>query len=163
MASSLGRNLYTVERSDGIVFRCNLTGSDADRWLEIPAWMFDRSACARAHVAAAARADLAALTTLAALLRYVLNDSFASSNARVSRDQNRAGHHAKADEADVGARQQPRQVDLFGGETQKTLGDTPAWSGLPTEIRAALTDLMTRLIQEHANSNRNGAKVGHDL
>ena len=41
--------VYTaVEKSGGIIFRCNLTGSDADRWLEIPAWMFDRSACARA-------------------------------------------------------------------------------------------------------------------
>jgi hypothetical protein len=51
----------TVEKSGGIIFRCNLTGSDADRWLEIPAWVFDRSACARAHVAADARTDLAAL------------------------------------------------------------------------------------------------------
>ena len=30
--------VYTaVEKSGGIIFRCNLTGSDADRWLEIPA------------------------------------------------------------------------------------------------------------------------------
>ena len=29
-----------------VVFRCDLTASDANRWLEIPAWMFDRSACA---------------------------------------------------------------------------------------------------------------------
>ena len=25
----------------------------------------------------------------------------------------------------------PRQMDLFAGEPQKTIGDTPAWSGLP--------------------------------
>ena len=56
----------------------------------------------------------------------------------------------------------PRQMDLFAGEPQKTIGDKPAWSGLPTEIRAALTDL-TRLILEHADSNRNGAEAGHDL
>ena len=57
----------------------------------------------------------------------------------------------------------PRQMDLFAGEPQKTIGDTPAWSGLPTEIRAALTDLMTRLIIEHADSKRNAAEAGHDL
>jgi hypothetical protein len=41
----------------------------------------------------------------------------------------------------------------------------PAWSGLPTEIQAALTNLMTRLILEHADKNRIGSKAeaGHDL
>jgi hypothetical protein len=57
----------------------------------------------------------------------------------------------------------PRQMDLFAGEPQKTIGDTPGWSGLPTEMRAALTDLMTRLILEHADRNRNGVGAGHDL
>ena len=57
----------------------------------------------------------------------------------------------------------PRQMDLFAGELQKTIGDTPVWSGLPTEIRAALTDLMTRLILEHADRTRNGVEAGHDL
>jgi hypothetical protein len=32
-------------------FRCSLSGSDADRWLEVPAWMFDRSVCAKVRVA----------------------------------------------------------------------------------------------------------------
>jgi hypothetical protein len=34
-----------VDKSDGVVFRCTLSGSAADRWLEVPAWMFDRAAC----------------------------------------------------------------------------------------------------------------------
>ena len=34
-----------VDKADGVVFRCTLNGSAADRWLEIPAWMFDRAAC----------------------------------------------------------------------------------------------------------------------
>jgi hypothetical protein len=98
-----------IERADGIVFRCNLSGSDADRWLEIPAWMFDRSDCARVRVAADARADLVALTALASLLRHLLNDRFASLNAPVSgasslpRDQNRGEVNATPDEADAGA------------------------------------------------------------
>jgi hypothetical protein len=31
-----------IEKADGVVFRCTLSGSDADRWLEVPAWMFER-------------------------------------------------------------------------------------------------------------------------
>jgi hypothetical protein len=98
-----------IEKSDTIVFRCNLSGSDADRWLEVPAWMFERSACTKVRVVADGHADLAALTTLATLLRHVLNDHFASSNAllsgasSLSRDQNRGEVHAKPDEADAGA------------------------------------------------------------
>jgi hypothetical protein len=34
-----------VDKADGVVFRCTLSGSAADRWLEVPAWMFDRAAC----------------------------------------------------------------------------------------------------------------------
>jgi hypothetical protein len=54
-----------IDKSDGIVFRCNLSGLEADQWLEIPAWMFDRSACAGMRAATDAHADLAALTMLA--------------------------------------------------------------------------------------------------
>jgi len=41
----------------------------------------------------------------------------------------------------------------------------PAWSGLPTEAQAALTDLMTRLILDHADKNWIGSmtEAGHDL
>ena len=131
--------------------------------------MFDRSACASTRVAADARTDLAALTALAGLLRHVLKDRFASSNARVSgaprlsRDQNQGEIHATPDEAGVGALPRAAADGSVRREPQKTIGDTPVWSGLPTEIRAALTDLMTRLILEHADSKRNGAEAGHDL
>jgi hypothetical protein len=59
----------------------------------------------------------------------------------------------------------PQQIDLFAAEPQTTIGSMPAWSALPTEIQAALTDLMTRLILEHADKNRAGSKAeaGHDL
>jgi hypothetical protein len=62
-------------------------------------------------------------------------------------------------------RRAPQQIDLFAGEPQKTIGDMPVWSALPTEIQAALTDLMTRLILEHAGKNRIGsvAEAGDDL
>lgn len=51
-----------------------------------------------------------------------------------------------------------QQIDLFAGEPQKTIGDMPVWSALPTEIQAVLSDLMTRLILEHAE-----AEAGDDL
>jgi hypothetical protein len=34
-----------VDKADGVVFCCTLSGSGADRWLEVPAWMFDRERC----------------------------------------------------------------------------------------------------------------------
>src|SRR5215471_7890278 len=67
-----------IDKSDGIAFRCSLSGADADRWLEVPAWMFDRPACVRMFVAVDARVDLVALTALMALLQQALNDRPAS-------------------------------------------------------------------------------------
>ncbi len=54
----------------------------------------------------------------------------------------------------------PQQIDLFAGEAKTTTSGTPGWSGLPTETQAALTDLMTRLILDHADSMM---EAGHDL
>ena len=34
-----------IDKADGVVFRCTLSGSAADRWLEVPAWMFERAMC----------------------------------------------------------------------------------------------------------------------
>jgi hypothetical protein len=31
-----------VDKADGVVFCCTLSGSGADRWLELPAWMFGK-------------------------------------------------------------------------------------------------------------------------
>src|SRR5262249_4483382 len=58
-----------IERPGGVVFRCDLTASDAKHWLEIPAWMFDRSACAKVRLAVEPHTDLSALVMLGALLR----------------------------------------------------------------------------------------------
>jgi hypothetical protein len=76
--------------------------------------MFDRLVCARVRVAADAHIGLAALASLAALLRQPLNGCFASSNApllgapKLSHTQNRGELDATLDEADPGAR--PRAV-----------------------------------------------------
>ena len=62
-------------------------------------------------------------------------------------------------------RRAPQQIDLFAGEPRTTVGGMPVWSGLPREARAALTELMTRLILDHADKNRIGSmtEAGHDL
>jgi len=57
-------------------------------------------------------------------------------------------------------RRLPQQIDLFVGEPRATTGGMPAWCGLPTETKAALTDLMTRLILDRADSM---TEAGHDL
>ena len=53
----------------------------------------------------------------------------------------------------------PQQFDLFAGEPQKTTGDMPTWSGLPTETQSALTGLMARLILEHAQISSQTART----
>ena len=59
----------------------------------------------------------------------------------------------------------PQQIDLFAaGPTQKT-DSVPAWSALPEGIQAALTELMTRLLLEHASRSQIGSMTGagHDV
>jgi len=120
-----------IDKSDGVVFRCGLTGSDAGRWLEVPAWMFDRSACAGTRIATDAHADLAALTMLATLLRHALNDHFASSNApfsgasRLSRDQNRGEVYATPDDTDASA--PPRAATTR--PVRRSIADEDRWHG----------------------------------
>ena len=94
----------TVDKAGGVVFRCTLSGADAERWLELPAWMFDRAACAgQATLSTSPFVDLAALSTLANLLADVLKARPASSNVAfsgaswVSRDQNRGEAHVRED------------------------------------------------------------------
>src|SRR5580704_10780861 len=89
-----------VERAGGEVFRCSLSGRASARWLEIPAWMFDRAARAAWRVGAAPCVDIAVLTALAPLLQDVTSVSGAPSQLRDSgaalgsHDANRGDVHA---------------------------------------------------------------------
>jgi len=68
-----------VSRSDGIVFRCTLTGGRG-RQLELPAWMFDRAACRDLFpLSTTPHATKAALCALADLLRDALQASVTAS------------------------------------------------------------------------------------
>src|ERR1700737_2022965 len=89
-----------VEKAGREVFRCSLSGRASGRWLEIPAWMFDRAARAAWRVGAAPYVDIAVLTALATLLQEVTSVSGApsqlrdSSAALGSHDANRGDVHA---------------------------------------------------------------------
>jgi hypothetical protein len=48
-------------------------------------------------------------------------------------------------------RRAPQQIDLFAEGPRGRTGSVPAWSTLPADIQAALTELMTRLLLEHAD------------
>jgi hypothetical protein len=89
----------SISKPDGIVFRCRLHG----RRLEIPAWMFDRSACARVRVATDAHVDIGALVALTALLRSASSNAPLSGAPELSHDQNQGEVHATADKAASGA------------------------------------------------------------
>jgi len=101
----------TIVRAGGLAFRCTLSGSDADRWLEIPAWMFDRAACpGQATLTTSPFVDMAALSTLRNLLAEVLKAHPVSSNVAfsdaswTSRDQDWGEAHVREDSVvpDVG-------------------------------------------------------------
>jgi|HubBroStandDraft_6_1064221.scaffolds.fasta_scaffold1338285_1 hypothetical protein len=55
-----------------------------------------------------------------------------------------------------------RQLDLFGPPGEPATGRTPAWEALPEQVRAELTALMTRLIQDHAHGASAIAGARHE-
>ena len=92
-----------IEKADGVFFRCTLDGTETDRFLEIPAWMFDRAWCSRCHVTRDPFVSLDTLRALSSLLDFVLKTAIPSSDARLSgacrasRDQNRGEAHVRQD------------------------------------------------------------------
>ena len=72
-----------IEKGAGEVLRCSRNAVDADRWLELPAWMFDRAACLPMRIDDRPRVDVAALSALGALLAVAAALSSPSSNAPV--------------------------------------------------------------------------------
>src|SRR6516165_4659148 len=89
-----GRRVCVHETVDKVevVFRCTLDGSQADRWLEVPAWMFDRTACSDpGHLAAQPYVSIEALVALSALLDVTDQTPSAallSGASKASHDQN---------------------------------------------------------------------------
>ena len=166
-----------VDKAGNVVFRCTLDGSQADRWLEVPAWMFDRTACPDAELLTAQPfVSIDALAALSALLDLALKDrtpsaALLSGASRASHDQNWGETHVTRRRQCSGKgyrhnrQPQPRQMDLFGSGLSNGAIGAPAWPELPAEARAALTSLMTQLILDHAATTATppAKEVGHDL
>ena len=117
-------------------------------------------------MAADAHVDLSALMALAELVRDALSDRFAPSNALLSgasslfRDQNRGELHATSNEADASA---PPPAATNRPVRRRTKDHDQRYAGVvwpSDETQAALTDLMTRLILDHADSMM---EAEHDL
>src|SRR5919112_549518 len=127
-----------IKKADAVVFRCTLSGSDADRWLEVPAWMFERSACPdRARLVSAPFVDGTAIAALTDLVRQALKNRLGSSNAPFSsastssHDQNRGEVH---DRADVSihvtartSRNDATQQDARARPARAVAADRPVW------------------------------------
>lgn len=86
-----------IDKVDGVVFRCIPSGDHADRWLEIPAWMFDRAACPDpSRLVTAPFVSMSALSALFDFLAQALKKPPSSSSkaplsrtSKFSHDQNR--------------------------------------------------------------------------
>jgi hypothetical protein len=115
-----GREVFihdAIDKIDGVVFRCSVDGSNVKRLLEVPAWMFDRAACAsEVSFTSVPAVSLQALNALSSLLDQVLKDTAPSSKApvpsasRVSHDQNQGETHGAEDDGvgERGSAQAPR-------------------------------------------------------
>src|SRR5690606_15556675 len=94
-----GRQVFIhelIDKKDAVVFRCTLSGQALHRWLEIPAWMFDRAVSANWRITVHPRVDLAALGALASLLRNTASPSQSDEMGAAlgSHDANRGDVHA---------------------------------------------------------------------
>src|ERR1700751_264261 len=93
-----------VDKDGFVVFRCTLEASQADRGLEVPAWMFDRTACPDPGLLAAQPyVSIEALAALSALLDLALKDQtpsavLLSGASGASHHQNRGETHVTRDE-----------------------------------------------------------------
>ncbi len=85
-----------IDKNDATVFRCSLSGRASDRWLEVPAWMFDRVSSARWQITAAPYVEFAALGALAVLLRDTSTTSQMQEMGAIlnSHEANRGDIHA---------------------------------------------------------------------
>ena len=106
-----------IGKSNDLIFRCTLSGSELGRTVEIPAWMFDRAACAEARFTATPYVSAAALSALRDLLQQALKDPSASSGMPVL-GVLRTSHNQKRREVD--ASQQSQMPDQAGGQSART-------------------------------------------
>ena len=118
-----------VDKDGFVVFRCTLEAAQADRGLEVPAWMFDRTACPDPGLLTAQPfVSIEAIAALSALLDLALKDQtpsavLLSGASGASHDQNRGETHGKLmrlasaaspSAASLSLRSAARRADLIG-------------------------------------------------
>src|SRR5215470_7541002 len=93
-AGSVVRIHEAVEKISGTVLRCS-PGGASERWLELPAWMFDRATCMAMRVVPDPVVEFAALVALQELLVAAARqgDAALSSNTPVLSPPGRARNH----------------------------------------------------------------------
>ena len=164
-----------ITRADGVAFRCTLTGSGGDRWLEVPAWMFDRVTCPdQTRLTAQPTVILIALSALAELVRSTSSSAPCPGASSSSYEQTRGEGHG----SDGFSQHEQAPEDVHGTparthaanravrrRTAQRLGEHSGVAGPAGGHQAVLTSLMARLILDHAETRRASpvAEAGHDL
>ena len=166
-----GRHVFVHEvvnkAAASSVFRCTFDGSEIARYLEIPAWMFDRAACAGdGHFAVEPFVSVEALNALSILLNQVLKNVAPSLNVQCpgacgsSYEQNRGETHDREynGATDRKAAQEAHRCQADGSVRKRGSRDA-SWLDLPDEVRELLIGLMTRLMLDHVRTAMLPAKV----
>ena len=162
----------TVSRSDGIVFRCTLTGGGG-RQLELPAWMFDRAACRDAFpLAAPPHVCVAALCRLSELVRDALRRRTSASTASPAQascaSRNDDGGEAHVSLPNEGIERPPQQATTARPVRRKPAAVGRQCAGLvgPSgrgEKRADRPDETTHSGARGSRTAERGRGVGHEL
>jgi len=164
-----------IEKAAGDVARCSHDDGASGRLLELPIWMFDRSACAPMQVGAFPRVEIGALQALRVLLDATaiggVAVGLASSNARFREQQGslttRIGERSMRRQRQLrhDRRSRTQQFDLFATRSGSSTAPTLEWRTLPAPTRQALTALLMRLIFDHAAGDHRPQprKVRHDV
>src|SRR3981081_4764005 len=127
-----------IDKADDVVFRCTLSGSVGDGWLEVPAWMFDRAQCLDPpRLTALPFISMDALLALSDLLRQALKPPLASSNAPHS-GASRSSHAPNRGEAHDHAK--PGTTARDAGRTAKASAKRPFPADRPVRRHNADAD-----------------------
>ena len=163
-AGRLVRVRSVVEKAGTARARCALDGAAPGLWQEVPLWMFDRVACAGTRVEERAQVDLATLCRLwhrSCRMRWVRLPRRAQDGSPMTRIGERpmrdrhGAHRRRGNGSD--------QLDLFAQAESSSPEDTPTWCALPGRTRRKATELMVRLMLDHARDPRDPGVGGHDV
>ena len=132
------------------------------RYVELPAWMFDRAVCTPMRFAEAPAAALGALQALRVLLNNTLSGSCSISptpGAMVPGALSEFQKQTRKTAMRYDRRNRPgtvEQPDLFAGPASRSPGWAPAWEALPAQARTPDRADHTPHFGSGAQPSRNG-------